>query len=129
MVTKKESEFKECLSKINTSLSLKGLIEKVMIDMEDKDELKLDYYNFLEDTKRINDGIIEEEKEMAREMGLREGLEKGLAEGRKEGLTEGRAENRNEMIINFNKNNVPIDVIARSTNLTIDEVKKILKID
>ena len=114
MVTEKEEEFRECLSKVNTSLSLKELIEKVMIDMEDKDDLKLDYYNFLEDTKRINDGIIEEEKEMAREIGLREGRE------------EGRAENRKEMIINFNNNNVPIDVIAKSANLTIDEVKKII---
>ena len=100
MVTEKDEEFKECLSKINTSLSLKELIEKVMSDMED--------------TKRINDGIIEEEKEWAREEGLKEGREKGLAEGRA------------EMIINLNNNNVPIDVIAKSANLSLEKVSEII---
>ena len=134
MVTEKEDEFKECLSKLNTSLSLKELIEKVMSDMEDKDDLKLDYYNFLEETKRINDGIIEEEKEKAREIGLKEGREKGRVEGHAEGRAEGRAEglregieqNRKEMIINLNNNNVPVDIIAKSADLQVNEVRKII---
>ena len=61
------------------------MIEKVMSDMEEKDELKLDYYNFLEETKRINDGILEEIKEKA----IKEGKEKGIKEGIKEGIEKG----------------------------------------
>ena len=39
---------------------------------------------------------------------------------------EGRAENQREMIINFYNNNVPLDIISKSSGLSIDEIKKII---
>jgi len=69
MVTDKNKEFKTCLDKINTSIRIKEMIEEVSTNMEKKNELRLEYYNFMDETKRINDGILEEVKEKAEKRG------------------------------------------------------------
>ena len=51
----------------------------------------------------------------------------GLEEGRKEGRKEGREEKRREMIISFYNNGVTLEIISKSTNLTIEEVEDIIK--
>lgn len=118
MVTDKEEEFRECLSKINTSLNIKEMIERVMSDMEEKDELKLDYYNFLEETKRINDGILEEIKEKT----IKEGKEKGI----KEGMEKGIEDTRKEIVTNMCRNGLTIEQIMKYCNLDKNEVDKII---
>ena len=110
MVTDKENEFKECLSKIDASRSIKEEMEEVSSNMSRKDELKLDYYNFMEDTKRINDGILEEVEER----------------GRKEGIQEGIQRSQKEMIINMYNKNISIDTIAECSNLSVEKVKEII---
>ena len=39
---------------------------------------------------------------------------------------EGKAEKQQEMIINFYNNNVSLDIISKSSGLSIDEIKKII---
>ena len=46
--------------------------------------------------------------------------------GIKEGIKEGIEQNRKEMIINLYANNVSIETISKSTNLSIKEIKKII---
>ena len=50
----------------------------------------------------------------------------GKCEGREEGEKKGRLENQKEVVINFFKNGVSKDIIAKSTNLSVDEVEKII---
>ena len=50
----------------------------------------------------------------------------GRAEGKAEGRAEGKAENQREMIINLYNNNVSLDIISKSSGLSIDEIKKII---
>ena len=75
--------------------------------------------------------ILEEEKEQAREIGLAEGREKGLAEGLAEGREKGLEEGINQKAVEdafaFYKNGVSIEIIAKSLNMSINEVKQILK--
>ena len=65
--------------------------------------------------------------------GRMEGLVEGRAEGRMEGLVEGRAEGREEgekkerlkNARNFKEMGVPLDIIARATGLTIEEIESL----
>ena len=73
--------------------------------------------------------------------GRMEGLVEGRAEGRMEGLVEGRAEGRSEGLEigreegekkerlknarNFKEMGVPLDIIARATGLTIEEIESL----
>ena len=72
-----------------------------------------------------------EEKGMEKgiEKGRKEGKEEGKEEGRKEGIEEGivkSVKKRNkEIALNLLAYNTPIDVIAKSTGLSIDEIKKL----
>ena len=56
-----------------------------------------------------------------------DGKQEGLKEGKEEGIIEGILKNKKDMVINFNNNGVSIDIISKSTGLSIDEVNDIIK--
>ena len=51
--------------------------------------------------------------------------EKGRAEGRAEGHAEGRAEEKLEIAKNMKADGQPLDLIAKFTGLTIEEIEKL----
>ena len=53
------------------------------------------------------------------------GIIKGEAKGRAEGRAEGRVEEKKEIALNLLAYNTPIDIIAKSTGLSIEEIKKL----
>lgn len=53
------------------------------------------------------------------------GIIKGEAKGRAEGRVEGRVEEKKEIALNLLAYNTPIDIIAKSTGLSIEEIKKL----
>jgi predicted transposase/invertase (TIGR01784 family) len=61
--------------------------------------------------------------------GHAEGLAEGRAEGLKEGMKQGEEKGRKDATLanalSLKKNGVPIDVIANSLGLSIDEVRKL----
>ena len=57
----------------------------------------------------------------------RRGIEKGMALGLAEGRVEGRAEGRAEVAIELLKEKLSIEMIARATKLTVEQVKEIGK--
>ena len=59
--------------------------------------------------------------EYAKETGLEEGLAKGLAEGREEG----REERNLEVAINLLQLGTPCEVVAKATDLSLEEVTKL----
>ena len=64
-------------------------------------------------------------KAEGREEGLAEGEAKGRAEGRAEGEAKGRAEERIANARNLKANGVPAELIAKSLNLSIEEINKL----
>ena len=111
MYTKKTEEFLKCISEISMEKYLKEEMEEVCTRMNDDEELKVRYYDFLEETKALKEAIIREEKRKSK----------------KEGLVEGQALKEKEMIINMYNDNLDINIIAKYANTTIDEVKNIIK--
>ena len=59
--------------------------------------------------------------EYAKETGLEEGLAKGLAKGREEG----REERNLEVAINLLQLGTPCEVVAKATDLSLEEVTKL----
>ena len=59
--------------------------------------------------------------EYAKETGLEEGLAKGRAEGREEG----REERNLEVAINLLQLGTPCEVVAKATDLSLEEVTKL----
>lgn len=53
------------------------------------------------------------------------GYKKGYEEGYKIGYEEGKKKNSKKIALNLLAYNTPIDVIAKSTGLSIDEIKKL----
>ena len=91
---------------------------------------------YMEEIERVNNlspvyQLItpEEDEEKIRNSLRREYREEGLEEGRKEGLEIGREEGREEGIkeaaIQFLNNGVSEEVVAKSLNMTIEEVKEL----
>ena len=71
----------------------------------------------LEEDRKYRDGLVD-----GRYEGMIEGKKEGLIEGKKEGLIEGKK----EMVINLWKNGVAIDIISKSSGLTITEIQSII---
>ena len=59
--------------------------------------------------------------EYAKETGLEEGLAKGLAKGREEG----REERNLEVAINLLQLGTPCEIVAKATDLSLEEVAKL----
>ena len=51
--------------------------------------------------------------------------EKGIIKGEAKGRVEGRVEEKKEIALNLLTYNTPIDIIAKSTGLSIEEIKKL----
>ena len=62
--------------------------------------------------------IIKEDQELF--------YKKGIKEGIKQGIEQGIVKNKEEMIINMNRENISIEIIAKCTGLQVNEVKKII---
>ena len=58
--------------------------------------------------------VMKLDEEYIREQATKAGMQKGILQ------------NQREMILNFYKNNVPVEIIAKSANLSLDEVQKII---
>ena len=63
--------------------------------------------------------------EYAKETGLEEGLAKGRAEGLVKGREEGREERNTEVAINLLQLGTPCEIVAKATELSVEEVAKL----
>ncbi|MBQ3184653.1 MAG: transposase, partial [Firmicutes bacterium] len=81
--------------------------------------------------RKATEEEILRERALAREKFLRDKLHmenrynRGLEEGREIGREEGRMTERRELAKNFRNSGIPIDVIAKNTGLTIEEIEKL----
>ncbi len=133
---------RKCIDNLDIGLSeeeekneMKGVLD-TMFDKNVSDLVTLeeyaDYYNkkHEDEIALFQSELLRLEKEDSRKEGLCIGRKEGLSAGRKEGLSIGRkegiAENQRDMIINLNKQNVSLDVIARASKLSLSKVKSII---
>ncbi len=77
-------------------------------------EESLKYYR---DLKNVVDTSIQE--------GRKKGIEEGRKEGRKEGREKGRMERSREIARELKSNNVPLDVIIKTTGLSKEEIERL----
>ncbi len=59
--------------------------------------------------------------------GIAHALNKGREEGMKKGLEQGVQQGKHQMILGMHRLQVPIETIAQASELTIEEVKKIIE--
>ena len=113
------------------------------------EEVQIKYNNFIKDRIMMNEYdkrqaylygnqiMLEEERRLGREEGIKEGREEGIKEGREEGIKEGREEGikegreegikENQIAIarGMKKDNIDVNSISKYTGLTIEEIKNL----
>ena len=113
LMVKEEKDFKEILQMIQMKPEIKKLMEGVTRQMSHDEELVTEYKTWKNENERINASIINEERKEAHEEGYEEGLEKGIDTRNK------------EIVLEMYKNNISLEMIAKCTNLPIEEIEKI----
>lgn len=93
--------------------------QRLKLDRMTKEELNA-YYRHLDNIVILRDNIFTERAE-----GRAEGRVEGHAEGVEEGRAEGERDARIEIARNLKKAGIPVEVIAKSSGLTVDEVENI----
>ena len=98
-----------------TAAGLPEARERLRVDsLSQKD--KQAYFRHLEAVRHMKSLF-----DTSRDEGYQEGIIKGEAKGR----AEGRVEEKKEIALNLLAYNTPIDIIAKSTGLSIEEIKKL----
>lgn len=91
-------------------------------------EERLSYDRHMENIMIQNDVLAASKEEglaEGREEGLRKGIEKGLEKGIEKGLEKGIVEERYRIASEMKQSNLPLDLIARYTGLTPEEIENL----
>ena len=115
MVTNLRAEFDKALSEVDANKILKSSMKEIVSNMINDEELCVLFYNKEEEEKKIWDSIRMEEAEKAEKIGI----EKGVAQGIEQ--------NRKEMVASMKEKGISMEVIAEISNLSIEEVEKLLE--
>jgi predicted transposase/invertase (TIGR01784 family) len=76
----------------------------------------------------MTERTIREEAEIrGLKSGMEKGLQQGIQQGIKQGIQQGIQQNRKETAKSFYANGVSIEIIAKSLNMTIEQVQEIVK--
>jgi flagellar biosynthesis/type III secretory pathway protein FliH len=146
MKNKPLRELKEEFQRISELADMASLSEKERRYYQCEEKCLRDYINTVESSvrERVEEGLrnglkewreaglkegIAKGREEGREAGLKEGISKGREEGKKEGREEGKKEGREEgkksIAKSFKESGVSIDIISKSTGLTIEEINNL----
>ena len=72
---------------------------------------------------------IRKQREDAMAIGEAKGKAEGIAEGMKKGKTEGRVEEKTTAALKMLRDHMPMDIISKYTELSVDAIKKLAKQD
>ena len=99
--------------------------------MNEDEVLKIRYVDFLEENKKINQSIINDEKKKTRKQGLaegrEEGLKQGIKQGIKEGIEQGIEQERTSTILKMYQNDIDIETISKITNKNTKDIESLIK--
>lgn len=115
-----ESDTKECKGIIRF---LDTLLVKTISSEEKKSILENEYH------VPMSKELTEEVDNMCNVSDLywNGGVAEGMAKGMAKGISEGKIKAKIQMIINLFNNNIPVDIIAKSAELSVAETEKIIR--
>ena len=67
--------------------------------------------------------MLNERERKGLELGREQGLKQGRAEGEASGLATGASQKQREIAKNFKDSGVPLDLIAKNTGLSVEEIE------
>jgi predicted transposase/invertase (TIGR01784 family) len=85
---------------------------------EQREKVIRDYYSYISAFK-------EEGLEQGMKEGLEQGLKQGLKQGLEQGLKKGLQENKIQNVVNGLKEGIDINIIAKITKVSIQDIEKI----
>ena len=106
MMVDKEDEFMNILKMVQMKPEIMELMEGLVREMNHDDNLITEYKTWKNENERINASIINEV--------------------RKDGIMEGIKENRKAIILNMYHENIPLDIISKCADLSVEEVQEII---
>ena len=110
MMVDKEDEFMNILKMVQMKPEIMELMEGLVREMNHDDNLVTEYKTWKNENERINASIINEVRKA------------GIIEGIKEGIKE----NRKAIILNMYHENIPLDIISKCADLSVEEVQEII---
>ena len=69
--------------------------------------------------------MLNERERKGLELGREQGLKQGRAEGEASGLAKGASQKQREIAKNFKDSGVPLDLIAKNTGLSVEEIENL----
>ena len=69
--------------------------------------------------------MLNERERKGMEQGIEQGIKQGRSEGEAIGLEKGAIREKREIAKNFKESGIPIEVIAKNTGLSAEEIKKL----
>ena len=92
-----------------------------------------EYMSVEEDERKIHNSLLQssynEGKTDGKLEGIQEGIKEGIQEGIKEGIQEGKKEEKRSLAINLLKENIDINIISRTTGLSIEQLLELKDIN
>ena len=67
--------------------------------------------------------MLNERERKGLELGREQGLKQGRAEGEASGFAKGASQKQREIAKNFKNSGVPLDLIAKNTGLSVEEIE------
>ena len=67
--------------------------------------------------------MLNERERKGLELGREQGLKQGRTEGEASGLAKGASQKQREIAKNFKDSGVPLDLIAKNTGLSVEEIE------
>ncbi|MDO7020777.1 Rpn family recombination-promoting nuclease/putative transposase [Brachyspira innocens] len=123
--------------KIFTSKNLEVSMSEIVKEKPIMEEVQKKYNNFVKSRLMMmeyekkeaylygNQIMLDEERRLGKEEGIKEGIEQGIEQGIKVGKEEGIKENQILTAKNMKDKNMDINLISELTGLSIEEIKKI----
>ena len=123
--------------KIFTSKNLEVSMSEIVKEKPIMEEVHKKYNNFIKSRLMMmeyekkeaylygNQIMLDEERRLGKEEGIKEGIEQGIEQGIKVGKEEGIKENQILTAKNMKDKNMDINLISELTGLSIEEIKKI----
>ncbi|MBQ8471935.1 MAG: PD-(D/E)XK nuclease family transposase [Bacilli bacterium] len=113
-----KKKFEHLVESIKMDKNIKEQLERIVMDLNVDDELVTKYYNLEEERKKMNEAVMKDAvKRISEEMKVKIEQEAKL---------QGLEQKEQEVVLNMYKENFSLDVISKITNLSLDEINKII---
>ena len=96
-------------------------INEEVIRIKEHKEMRREYMTLLMELQKYKTEGMQEGIEIGMKQGMKQGMEKGMEKGMKEGEKKKSLEIAKKLLTY----NTPLDIIANSTGLSIEEIKKL----